>query len=313
MCNIWQLKDTKELSVNQIRNLLDDPVFKSVEQVVLSGGEPTLRDDISSIAGLLVEKCHHLRKISICTNGLLPESVIKTCYALNEVCRGSNVKLSFSVSLDGLKEVHRRVRGVSNAFERTVKTINSLRELKQKFNFGLNIHCVITNANVYGLPELKKWCDQKSLPLSFELAHVWKRFLNENSNFHLTEEQKRFFLNDLWAQVKEPTGTEYDWMCYRMMRTGQKRHLNCPFVINAFSIHPDGNVYYCPGGEAIGNILEDNLSNIYYSEKNLKYREFVRKNQCAYCTQSLWWFVPTENLLRHLRYDLVKRIMTLTG
>ena len=312
MCNIWRQKETRELSLPQIRKMLDDPTFKSVEQVVISGGEPTLRDKISSIAGLLIEKCPSLRNMSVSTNGLIPERVVKACCALTEVCRESNVKLSFSVSLDGLKEVHKRVRGVTNAFERTSETINALIELKQKFNFGLNAHCVITNVNVYGLSDLIKWCDKKNLPLSFELAHDWKRFLNKNSNFHLTEEQKRVFLNALWTRVKEPIGTAYDWMCYRLVRADQKRILTCPFVINAFSIHPDGNVYYCPGAEAIGNILEDNLSNIYYAEKNLKYRKWIQKNKCACCTQSIWWSVPTKNFLRHMQYDLVKRIMTLT-
>jgi len=310
MCNIWKQKETRELSLKQIRKMLDDPAFKSVEEVILSGGEPTLRDDISSIAGLLVEKCPYLRKITVATNGLIPERVVKACYALNEVCRESNVKLSFSVSLDGLEEVHGMQRGVSNAFKKTTETINSLIDLRQKFNFGLHAHCVITNANIHGFSELKKWCDQKNLPLSFEIGLEWKILLNENCNFHLTEEQKSVFLNDLWTYVKEPISDEYDWMLYRMLTSGIKRHLKCPLVINALIIHPDGNVYYCPQAEPIGNILDDTVSNIYYSEKNLKYREFIRKNHCTYCTQSLWCTLP-KNLLHNLRYILIKRIMTI--
>jgi len=311
MCNIWQQKETKELSLKQIRKMLEDPAFKSIEQVILSGGEPTLRDDISSIAGLLIERCCNLRLVTVPTNGLIPERVIKACYELNEVCSESNVKLSFSVSLDGLEGVHDKQRGVSNAFEKTAETINSLMELRQKFNFEVNAHCVITSANVHGFSELKKWCDQKSLPLSFELGLEWKILHNENCTFLLTEEQKSVFLNELWTYVKKPISDEYDWMLYRMLTSGIKRYLKCPLIINALIIHPDGNVYYCPQAKPIGNILEDTLSNIYYSEKNLKYREFIRKNHCTYCTQSLWWYTVPRKLFRNLQYNLVKRIMSI--
>ncbi|MEM4143005.1 MAG: radical SAM protein [Candidatus Bathyarchaeia archaeon] len=311
MCNIWRQKETSELTLKQIRKMLDDPVFKSVEQVVISGGEPTLRDDISSIINLLVENCPSLRYISMCTNGLVPERVIKAWYALNEVRKRSNVNFSFSVSLDGLNEVHGKVRGVPDAFERTVETINALIKLKQKSDFGLYAHCVITNANVYGLFELKRWCYQKNLAFSFELAHEWKRFLNKDSTFHLNKEQKMAFLHALWNQVKF-SGTEYYWMCYRMLRCGKKRHLTCPFVISAFSVHPDGAVYYCPSAESIGNILKDNLSNIYYSKANLEYRNQVKKNKCPTCTQSFGYYIETENILHHMQYRIIKRIMSLT-
>lgn len=309
MCNIWQQKEVKELSLNQIRDILDDPIFKTIEHVVLSGGEPTLREDIGSIARLFVEKCPCLRDISVATNGFIPELAVKACYSIHEACKKSDVKFAFSISLDGIGDIHGRVRGIPNAFEKTTKTIEAMRELKCKFDFGLNVHCVVTNANVCGLSDLISWCDQERIPFSFELAHNWKRFINENCQFHLTNEQKNIFLNALWNRIKQSGGTEYDWMTYKMVNCGKKRYYTCPFLVNAFSIHPDGNVYYCPGSEPIGNVLEDKLSNIYYNRRNLKLREVIKRNECPSCTQSLWWFARHKNLLRNLHYTVIKRII----
>jgi radical SAM protein with 4Fe4S-binding SPASM domain len=313
MCNVWQQKETRELSLDQIRDILDDPTFKTIEYVVLSGGEPSLREDIGSIAKLFVEKCPRLRLIDVPINGLVPELATKACYAVNEACKKSNVKFAFSISLDGLGDIHGRVRGVPNAFEKTVKTIETMRELKNKFDFRLHVHCVVTNANVHGLSELIDWVGQKRIPFSFELAHNWKRFMNENSQYHLTNKQKDIFLNVLWTQVKQSMGTEYHWMTYRMINSGKKRYLTCPFVVNAFSVHPDGNVYYCPGSESIGNVHEDKLSNIYYDKRNLEFREWIKRNECSSCTQSCWWYALNKNLLQKFRYNVIKRIITIGG
>lgn len=309
MCNIWQQNDTRELSLDQINNLLDDSAFKLVEEVTLSGGEPTLRDDIASIASLLIKKCPNLRNIAVPTNGLNPERVIKACIELSKVCRKNNVNLSFSVSLDGIGELHGKQRGVPSAFSKTFETINSLVELRQKFHFGLQTHCVITNVNIHGFSELKKLCEKQNLTFTFELAHDWKRFYTDNCNFKLNTEQKNIFLTDLWEYLKGPNSTEYEWMCYKMLRCDKKRHLKCPFVINAFSIQSNGNVYYCPGAQPIGNVLEDKFSNIFYSEKNIKYRTFIKKNHCAHCTQSLWWYTSPGSLLKSVNHRLIKKIM----
>jgi MoaA/NifB/PqqE/SkfB family radical SAM enzyme len=310
MCNIWQQKKTRELSLGQIRDILDDSAFKTIKHVVLSGGEPTLREDIGSIVKLFVEKCPHLRNIDIPTNGLIPELVIKACYAVNGASKHSKVKISFNISLDGIGETHERVRGVPNAFGKTAKTIEAMRKLKGKFDFELGAHCVVTNANVFGLFDLIDWCNQEEIPLSFELAHDWERFMNENCQFHLTNNQKNIFLNVLWTRIKQGIGTEYDWMTYRMIKLGKKRNDTCPFVINAFSVHSDGNVYYCPGSGSIGNVLEDKLSNIYYDERNLEYRELIKRTKCPSCTQSLWWYARKRNLLQNLNYTVTKRIIT---
>jgi len=289
--------------------MLSDSTFGSIEWIIMTGGEPTLREDIGLIAKLLVEKCPHLKGIAVPTNGFITESAITACHAIDEACKGSKVKYSFTISLDGLGDLHERVRGISNAFRRTAKTIEAMRELQSKLDFRLGVHCVISKVNIHGLSDLKDWCNQERVSFSFQVAHNWKRWLNENSDFSLTSKQMGSYLNILWNRIKEPAGNYYDWMIYRMTRLAKNRPLGCLFVESAFCIQPNGNVYYCPDSKPIGNILKDKLSHIY--NRNLKYREWIRRNKCSLCTQSLWWpDALKRDFLHYLQSSLIRRITT---
>ena len=46
MCNIWHRKrDSRVYSIEEIRQILTDPLFTEIRYVGMSGGEPTLRRD----------------------------------------------------------------------------------------------------------------------------------------------------------------------------------------------------------------------------------------------------------------------------
>jgi len=137
MCNIWHQSDRPELAIEEIEEMLKDPLFQTIEYVILTGGEPTLRNDLGEIAKLLVKYCKNLRTIGLTTNGLIPTRVIPACEEIVEACKGTNITFDCSVSLDGLNEYHDKVRGVKKAFEKTVKTLFMLNELQKTLNFGL--------------------------------------------------------------------------------------------------------------------------------------------------------------------------------
>lgn len=298
MCNIWQQK-SGELSLKQIEEMLSDSLFNSIKSVILTGGEPTLRRDISEIARLLIENCSHLQHLGVTTNGLIPRLVVKSCESIAEACKHSNVTLNFAISLDGLEKIHNKVRGVPKAFEKTVQTIKLLRALQKKITFGLGIHCTVTNVNVMGLYDFMKWGNHEGLPYGFALAEIRRRNLNENSNFLMTHEQMQFFLNFLEFLTKKQSSNYYYWMLHRMLKHGQKRQLTCPFAVEAVSVDPNGDVYYCTDSESIGNIFERSISSIYYDEQNLKYRRWIEQNKCPSCLQDCLYRIA-------LKKDLLK-------
>ena len=148
MCNIWQEEVPYELTLSQISRMLDDPAFRSIENVTLTGGEPTLRADIGQIAKLLIKNCSNLRNIDVPSNGLQRELVISAAQDLHEACKGTNVRFNFAFSLDGIGAAHGKVRGIHNAFERTSGTIDAVSELRRALDFDIHVHSVVTKVNI---------------------------------------------------------------------------------------------------------------------------------------------------------------------
>src|SRR5919107_2853777 len=133
-----------------------DMTFEQVERVSrtmppitdlwLSGGEPTLRQDVDEIIRLFVEN-NGVRRVIIPTNGLLKSrtySIVDNALSLHP-----ELDLYLNVALDGYGETHDRVRGVPGNWGRTLECIRALYPLKEKYGdrFRLNVNTVVCAEN----------------------------------------------------------------------------------------------------------------------------------------------------------------------
>ncbi len=102
----------EELDLEEIRGIIPSLKRKGVVSVVLSGGEPLMREDIFDIGKALKEK--GIRTF-LSTNGLLitEENVDRVLETFDYV----------GISLDGTPSVHDIFRGRQNAFERALRSI----------------------------------------------------------------------------------------------------------------------------------------------------------------------------------------------
>lgn len=112
----------------------------------LSGGEPTLRRDLSEIIDLFVAN-NGVNRIIIPTNGLIKARV-------NEVvdrALGNNpaIDLYLNIALDGYGETHDRIRGVPGNWGKALECIESLYPLKKRYTdrFRLNVNTVVCAEN----------------------------------------------------------------------------------------------------------------------------------------------------------------------
>ena len=108
-----------------------------IEHLTLGGGEPTLRQDLSDIAITFYKKCS-VRNISMPSNGIRPdlleyhvEKILKNCPKL---------VLKVSLSIDGYKDEHDKLRGVLGNYERLIESDKVLRSLRKKYN---NLYYII--------------------------------------------------------------------------------------------------------------------------------------------------------------------------
>ncbi len=126
-CNIWQFKPKGELTIDEIREFArKNRHFKWVE---LTGGEPFLRPDIVEIAKTFYENSKGLYLLTIPTNSLCSHDLVVK--RIEEMLNLGIPKVAITVSLDGHREVHDKIRGVPGNYDRAIemfKRLNSLRE-----------------------------------------------------------------------------------------------------------------------------------------------------------------------------------------
>jgi len=102
------------LTTEQISRAVSDMGGLGVRTLILTGGEPLLREDILEVASLARER--GIRNINLATNGYLVEKFRKEL---------SQAKLSrIHISGDGLEATNDRFRGVDGAFRKALEAVN---------------------------------------------------------------------------------------------------------------------------------------------------------------------------------------------
>ncbi|GAB4388080.1 MAG: radical SAM protein [Thermodesulfovibrionales bacterium] len=114
-----EVREHPDFTTQEAKRILDDIAGYAKPVVVLSGGEPLLRDDVFEIAS------HGTRKglrMCLATNGVLVSE--ETCRRIKE----SGIRI-VSLSLDGsTKEVHDNFRSQEGAFAGTINAARLFRE-----------------------------------------------------------------------------------------------------------------------------------------------------------------------------------------
>ena len=106
MCLIWKNKAGLEFDPDELNKILSDDLFKKLEYIGVSGGEPTLRKDLPDIFEVLCQKRPRLKGIGIITNGILYDVVKERILNCADICRKNNISFNVMISLDGLNEIH---------------------------------------------------------------------------------------------------------------------------------------------------------------------------------------------------------------
>lgn len=128
----------KELSLKEIDKIACS--MQPLPQLLLSGGEPFLREDLAEIVALFYLRSG-TRQISIPTNGTLTRQTRAAVRSMLEKC--PKAYLNINLSLDGIGEDHDLSRGLKGCFERLCQTYSSLEEIR-KANQRLSINFLTT-------------------------------------------------------------------------------------------------------------------------------------------------------------------------
>lgn len=289
MCSIADLlPQEEELSHEQIFRIIDEASLSGIKELVLTGGEPFLRQDIFNICDYAASK--GLKSV-VTTNGVLIDSDMAGRIAqsgLNHV----------HISLDGLEPTNDFYRG-RGAFTRTIQAIKSLNKARDSARrFSIGIAVTVMDKNAEELYEIVKLCDGLNIdtinfqPLISNNANFMERVRPEDwvsrVKIPLLEDQINKIRDSSWKHIRvfeEPRPellvkyykgelTKRDWVCFGGFKT----------VFICFSKN-EPLVYTCHG--ICGNLNKEPLKKAWASKEAQKLR--VHSRECRdLCLQSCY-------------------------
>jgi sulfatase maturation enzyme AslB (radical SAM superfamily) len=330
MCNNWKHGDRKsDMTLEQLEPALTHRFWSNVENLNISGGEPTTRNDLPEMVEMFHRHLPRLRKIGINTTGLTPHRAIPMLTRIVEFCASRDLLLSVRVSLDGIGDIHDQVRHVQRGFDKACATIEAMQALSQQHpSFQFGIAATIFATNLEDAHNILVWARAKKLDIVFNMlrftdAMLNNRELEQTIGFHEREEEymRSFFLE----RVQEESvfsGQTFLYLHYAdMIANGYKRTMPCPFRSQGLLLNPYGDLYYCENSNAIGNVLTTPAEELYFRAENLAHREEVKRSICPTCLSpcqvnvgAMKQFVPYAKFLMRayqVKHDPSRHLETL--
>ncbi len=291
MCSNWTRGNRKEdMTLDQIRQAFADPLWRNVEIANVSGGEPTTRNDLVELCGILLDTLPRLRKFGINTTGLTPARGIPMITKVAEMCHERGVIFSTRVSVDGVGDMHNQVRKVKRGFEKAGETIRAMRELQKRVPFNFGISTTIFSMNLDDADNILQWARREKLDIVFNMVRFTEPMLG-NAKLADTckpvgaeEEKMRQFFMGRVRMDPLLDGQNYIYMHYAdMISTGYHRLAPCPFQTQGIMLNPHGDLFFCETSEVVGNVLDRSAEQIYFDAASQAHRQSIKDDKCPTC------------------------------
>jgi MoaA/NifB/PqqE/SkfB family radical SAM enzyme len=283
--------ENKELTLNEIEKICQQ--LKPLIFVVMTGGEPFLRDNIAHICELFFN-ISNAEKISIPTNCISDDLIASRTEEILRRNRGR--RLEVNLSIDGLAEVHDYMRGYKGNFERFLSTYRKLADLKRSFpNFKLNLQTVLCTYNKNNLDEFLGYIESELPKIDFHSFELLRGDPRDKEMQTLQADEYEDILPKLeryWRNFKGTKGLVRDFKIMSKeveLNILKKKRQVYPCYAGSISgvIEPAGDVRLCEPLDKIGNLRDHNLDfkKLWFSEKAESMRRSIKRGDC-YCTHS---------------------------
>jgi MoaA/NifB/PqqE/SkfB family radical SAM enzyme len=292
MCSNWKFGDRKsDMTLAQLEPVMASSFWHAVENLNISGGEPTTRNDLPEMVEMFQRHLPRLRKIGINTTGLTPHRAIPMLTRIVEFCAEKGLLISIRVSLDGIGDVHERVRHVKRAFDKATQTIDAMQALAAKHdNFQFGVAATIFGTNMADAENILSWARTKDLDIVFNMlrftdAMLHNKELEDSIGFKTQEEafMRKFFLERV-QEESVLSGQAFLYLHYAdMIANGYHRTMPCPFQTQGLLLNPYGDLHYCENSQKLGNVLESPADALYYEAENLAHRQHLIERTCPTC------------------------------
>lgn len=295
MCDIWKdNKNLKQLSVDDIKDLLSSLKKLGTQQVLMSGGEALLNPHFFQFCELLNQQ--QISVVLLSTGLTLSKNAERIA---------SNIK-ELIISLDGDEETHNTIRNIPNAFQQLKEGIQSIRKINPLFRITgrtvihrLNFQKwpqIIEAAKEIGLDQVSflpadvsshafnrevLWSEQRQheiLPAITDLPEL-KEIINR-----IFQENKKDFESGFIAESPDKLMKIYSYYgaCHLMNPYPYKK-CNAPWV--SVVVEADGTVKPCFFHASMGNIKDISLEKVINSKSNIQFRKELNTQTDSTCVK----------------------------
>jgi len=292
MCDIWKRETNEQIRAQDLERHRSSLKTLGVRQVVLTGGEPLLHNDLSALCNFFRDRQIHL---TLLTTGLLLHK------------RAEEVATLFDdviVSLDGPPEIHDAIRRVSGAYNLIHKGIVAVRHHNpslpiicrttvQKANHR-HLRLTVDAAKALGLDSISFLASDLTSE-AFNRPLLWPG--EKQSEIGLNLEEVRALeeeIEQLILQYEGSINQKYIVESAAKLRKIARRfreHLgqltpqaptcNAPWVSAVVEV--DGSVRPCFFHRTIGSITSSTLEEVINGEKAQEFRQSLDMENDATC------------------------------
>lgn len=322
--NIKNLRN-QEITIDAWKNIIDQAA-KWKSRINLWGGEPFLKKDIFKIIKYIKSK---KLKCSVVTNGVLIDKYYK------EIIDSKLDKIFLSI--DGTREIHDKIRGKKGTFDKILKGINSLHDLKRKKNLKkpyIEILCTINKDNnkiIDKMPQVSRIFNADKLDLallmfaSSKTANDYRKEFTNRFGF-LPKSQNGWILNKtgvnglkLSEKINKmlyhnndifiKTIDNYKTISFKIWYAGSEyrfgfNHCLSPWL--RLNIMPNGKANFCIDfpDYIIGDVKKESLSKIWNSEKAKIFREkYLKEGPLPICNRCCWLYNNYSRLIKEWKHE----------
>lgn len=293
-CFYWQeLNKKDDLSIEEISKISKN--LGKVQVLLLSGGEPVLRDDLFEIISIFI-KNNGTEVVSIPTNALSSQRIAEVVERL----ASSFPEVTFSVnpSIDNLYEKNDEIRGIKGAFDKSIETLHVLENLKNNHsNVELVINTTVSAFNYKDIDQMIEFFKKFDITYhNFELLRGSPKEKNltlpplkEVKEIHAKAIRARNFYierrkSGLLEKISVLGITKYTQSLKENVLNSGKFPFECSAGKNIIVIEPDGNVKLCELLPPVGNLkdYEYDIEQLLKSHSARQLSETVKDCKCTH-------------------------------
>jgi Fe-coproporphyrin III synthase len=283
MCHIWQhpTLPKDEITAADLHILPG-----GIDNLNITGGEPTLRSDLADIVAVLHPKA---KTLEISSNGLHPERIEPI------IRRYPDIKVRFSLEALGLR--NDEIRGEKGGF--ATKTAG-LRRLREAGGTDLGFATVIQDDNLDQLIGLYEFCRKEGFEFSTSALHNGFQF-HKSDNIPYDRVRTAKALRGLIAKMLESRSVKNWFRAYLNLGLihkvlGRDRLIPCTAATDFLFVDPWGDVYACNVRPDLlmGNIRDHAWPAIWASDTADRVRA-----QVGSCAQNCWMVTTARTAMRN--------------